>query len=119
MQRIMAVLIAVGALGLAPPAGARGFTISDLGNVGSDPVCIQMGRLLFERLRAEEIKTTTWTVNAYGIGGEPSIDGAVICAYGPGNRTQVSVVLHSSGNLADDARRRALQDRLRAVWDNL
>ena len=110
--------IGLAALGIAGSADARGFTISDFGAISSDPVCVAKGRRLFEGYGADEIKTTDWTVNAYGVGGE-NIDAALVCTFGPDGKTQVSIVLHSWGGAAEDERRRALPDKLRAIWEGL
>ena len=119
MRYITYLIAAVCVLSAAPDADARGFTISDFGPVASDRICVTKARLMFQRFGAGEVKSTEWTVNAYRIGGEDTLDAAVICAYGPNGQTQVSLVLHGSGDSAQDARRTALPDRLLAIWNSL
>lgn len=118
IKRLVPAFACAAAIGFGSDADARGFTISDFGAVSSDPVCVAKGRRLFEAYGADEILTTDWTVNAYGVGGE-AIDAAVVCAYGPDGKTQVTIVLHSWGDADEDARRRAIPDKLRPIWDNL
>ena len=101
----------------AEPAQARGFTISDFGSVRTDTICVQKARLVLERYGAREILTTGWTVNAYGLGGEDALDAAVVCAYGPNGRTQVSFVLHSAVAGIAPERRAVVASKLRAIWD--
>ncbi|MEM0943139.1 MAG: hypothetical protein AAGI70_04240 [Pseudomonadota bacterium] len=99
-------------------AAARGFTISDFGAVASDEICVGKGRAMFERFGAEEVLATDWTVNAYGVG-FADIDAAVVCSYGPGGQTQVSVIFHSWGGGDEDGLRQSLPEQLRPIWDGL
>lgn len=119
MIRYVVALALCAMAGWQDHAKARGFTVSDFGAVASDPVCVQKGRLMFQRFGAQEIKATSWTVNAYGMARLDSLDAALVCAYGPNNRTQVSVVLHSSSTLTPAAHRREMLKRLREIWDAL
>lgn len=99
-------------------ADARGFTVSDFGSVLTDADCVFKGRRLFEIFGSDEVKTTDWTVNAYGVGYE-NIDAAVVCSYGPDNQVRVSIVLHNWGDSAEDKRREAMPDKLREIWKQL
>lgn len=117
-SKLLPLIFGAAALGMASSADARGFTVSDFGAVSSDPVCVAKGRRLFEAYGSAEVLTTDWTVNAYGVG-EETIDAAVVCSYGPNGKTQVSIVLHSWGDSAQDQRRRAMPDKLRAIWEGL
>ena len=109
---------AVATFGLVGEPQARGFTVSDFGSVPSDAVCVNKGRKLFEIYGTEEIKTTDWTVNAYGVGYE-NIDAAVVCSYGPDGQVRVSIVLHNWGDRDEDKRREAMPDQLRDIWKGL
>ena len=99
-------------------AQARGFTVSDFGSVRNDAMCVNLGRLMFQEFGVEEIKTTEWTVNAYGVGNE-NIDAAIICSFGPDGQIRVSLVLHSWGDKAEDRRREAMPEKLREIWKAL
>lgn len=97
---------------------ALGHTVVDFGSVSSEPVCIAKGRRLFEAYGADDIQSTSWTVTAYGLGGE-KIDAALVCSYGPEGSTRVSIVIHNRGEDGDEERRRAIPDKLRPIWKDL
>lgn len=96
---------------------ARGFTVMDFGAVPDDATCMARGAEMFRRMNSGDVQSSSWTVHAYGIDGE-LIDGAVVCAYGPNSQTQVSLVLHSWGDVDDEENRRlAIAERCRTIWE--
>ena len=117
----MKAAFAVLAAALPAIAAAEGFTTLDLGPVATDDACLTRAEATFRKLGQTidvgEIVGASWNMSAFDVG-TSDYDAHILCAYGPDNQTQVSLVLYYNDNGDEDI---ALDygERMKLVWKSL
>ncbi|MCH8037709.1 MAG: hypothetical protein IIC53_11380 [Proteobacteria bacterium] len=117
MKTVIAALVAV----LPSIAAAEGFTTLDLGSIPTDEACLARAEATFEKFGRKidvgEIVGATWSISAFDIGSD-DYDAHIVCAYGPDDQTQVTLIVYYSDN-GDEDIAGDYGARLKLVWKSL
>ncbi len=99
-------------------AAAEGFTTLDLGRISTDPACIARAQTTFDEFGRQvnmgEVVQGTWSISGFDLG-TANYDAHFICAYGPDNQTQVTLVVYYSDNSNEDTSS-DYGERLKRIW---
>ena len=117
MKAVIADLAAL----LPAIAAAEGFSTLDLGPISTEDACLARAEATFEKFSRKvdmgEIVGASWNMSAFDVGTD-NYDAHIICAFGPDNQTQVTLVVYYNDN-GDDDIARDHGERLKLVWKSL